>query len=66
MEWNVRAAPDEILIQLAAMQAELGLWRKGWEAVEQSEALRMLLARRTREMSDRVLELSGLLKQPAA
>ena len=60
IEWNLRGTPSEVLVELAQMQAELGLWSRGWEAVAQSPALRSLLARRAREMSDRSLELSGL------
>ena len=61
IEWNLQRTPSEILIELAAMQAELHLWWRGWEAVAPSPALRNLLSRRARQMSDRVLELSGLL-----
>ncbi len=61
IEWNLGRAPSEILIELAPMQAELRSWWRGWEAVTPSPALRTLLSRRARQMSDRVLELSGLL-----
>ena len=61
IEWNLHEMPSEILIELAPMQSELGLWRQGWETAAQSAALRTLLSRRAREMSDRALELSGLL-----
>ena len=66
IEWNVRDTPQEVLIELAPMQSELGLWWRGWNTVVQSPDLRRLLARRARAMSDRVLELSGLLHQPPA
>jgi len=62
IEWNLHGTPAEVLSELAPMQAELGLWWRGWDAVAQSPALRALLARHARDMSDRVLQLSGLLK----
>ena len=62
IEWSVRGTPPEVLLELAPMQAELGLWRRSWDTVAQSFTLRMLLSRRARQMSDRVLELSGLLE----
>ncbi len=62
IEWNVHAMPHDILADFASMQSELGLWWKGWETAEQSPALRTLLSRRARDMSDRALELSSLLK----
>lgn len=65
MEWNLQSAPTEILIQLAPLQAELALWKRGWEALTHSPALQTLLARRTREMSDKILQLSGLLDKSA-
>ena len=61
IEWNLHVTPDAILIQLAPLQSELGLWWRGWDAVAQSKALQQLLSRRAREMSDFVLHLSGLL-----
>jgi len=61
IEWNLHGTPAEVLAELAPMQAELGLWWRGWETAAQSAALRALLSRRAREMSDRALELSGLL-----
>jgi len=53
--------PTEILIELASMQSELRSWWRGWDMAAQSSVLRTLLSRRARQMSDRVLELSGLL-----
>jgi hypothetical protein len=63
IEWNLHQTPPEILIELASMQAELGLWASSWKEIGESTSLRALLSRRARDMSDRVLQLSGLLKQ---
>ena len=62
VEWNLGRTPSEILIELASIQSELRLWWRGWDTVTQSSVLRSLLSRRARQMSDRVLELSGLLE----
>lgn len=64
MEWNLGAAPREVLIHLGPMQQEIGLWRQSHESVAQSIALCRLLSYRTQAMSDQVLVLSGLLNQP--
>ena len=63
IEWNLGRTPDEVILELAPMQRELGLWYRGWEMATQSSSLRRLLSYRARVMSDRVLELSGLLTQ---
>ena len=57
MEWNEESATEE----LADMQREICRWRRIWPV----EAARSLLAFRAQHMSDRILELSGLLEQPA-
>lgn len=54
MEWNPEHASEE----LADMQREVCYWRRLWPL----EPARGLLAFRARRMSDRVLELSGLLE----
>jgi hypothetical protein len=49
------------LIELAPMQRELDLLRRAWERV--AEAVRPVVAFRARAISDRGLDLSGLLVQ---
>jgi hypothetical protein len=46
------------------MQFELGLLHRAWD--RDALAIQSVLAYRTRTMSDRVLELSGLLDQQGA
>ena len=58
MEWNPEHASEE----LADMQREVCYWRRLWP----QEAARGLLAFRARRMSDRILELSGLLDPAGA
>jgi hypothetical protein len=55
MEWCAPNVPLEIATDLAAMQRELVLWRQIWP----HDAARSLLAFRTRDMADRLLEAAG-------
>lgn len=54
MEWN----RDLALVELADMQREICRWRRMWP-VEQA---RSLLTLRSHQMSDQILELSGLVE----
>jgi hypothetical protein len=58
IEWSADA-PIEVLAELAPMQLELSLLQHSWQ--QDAQAVQPVLAFRTRAMSDRVLELSGLL-----
>jgi hypothetical protein len=58
IEWSTDA-PTDILVELAPMQLELGLLQHSWQ--QDAQAIQPVLAFRARAMSDRVLELSGLL-----
>ena len=60
IEWSATDAPPEALIELAPMQRELGLLHQAWET--DTEALRSVVAFRSRAMSERALDLSGLLE----
>lgn len=59
IEWSAPDAPLDVLAELAPMQLELGLLRQAW--ARDPRAVQPILAFRARIMSDRVLELSGLL-----
>jgi hypothetical protein len=54
MEWN----GDLALSELADMQREVCRWRRAWPL----EPARSILSLRARQMSNRILELSGLMK----
>ncbi|MEW6375912.1 MAG: hypothetical protein AB1502_08995 [Thermodesulfobacteriota bacterium] len=54
MEWS----GDLALAELADMQREICRWRRIWPV----EEVRTLLALRARQMSNRILELSGLVE----
>jgi hypothetical protein len=58
IEWSADA-PIDVLVELAPMQLELGLLQHSWQ--QDAQAIQPVLAFRARAMSDRVLELSGLL-----
>ena len=57
IEWTAGDTPSAVLADLADMQRELCLWRRVWPL----ESGRRILALRARLMSQRALELSGLL-----
>lgn len=59
IEWSAPDAPADIAAELAPMQLELGLLGHAW--TRDPQAVRTILALRTRIMSDRILEFSGLL-----
>ena len=61
IEWSATDAPSEALIELAPMQRELDLLRRAWE--RDAEAVCPLVSFRARAISDRALDLSGLLIQ---
>ena len=60
IEWSQRDTPLTALTELAGIQRELGLLGHAWE--QDSQAVRPLLIFRARAMSDRVLELAGLVQ----
>jgi hypothetical protein len=55
MEWCAPNVPLDLATELSSMQRELVLWRRIWP----NDASRPLLAFRTREMADRLLEAAG-------
>ena len=63
IEWSAPNVPAEFLLELAAMQREMLAWHRRWPIDE----ARSLLSLHTRNQSDRLLQLAGLLemKDPA-
>jgi len=57
--WMIEQNPEFASEELANMQREICHWRRIWPV----EAARPLLAFRARVMSERILELSGLLDE---
>jgi hypothetical protein len=60
--WLLEWCGDLALVELVDMQREICHWRRVWP-VEQARAL---LAFRALQMSNRILELSGLVQRPLA
>ena len=58
IEWGAQNAPENFLLELAAMQKEILTWRRTWPL----SGARPLLAMFARNRSDRLLEMTGLLK----
>jgi hypothetical protein len=61
IEWSATDTPPDMLAELASTQLELGLLRRAWD--RDAQAVQPVVAYRTRALSDRVLELSGLLNE---
>lgn len=59
IEWSRADTPLEVLVDLAAMQRELGLLWRAWGQDEQ--VVRPLLSFRARALSDQALELAGVI-----
>jgi len=57
IEWSVPQMPSDFLLELAGMQRELLAWERCWPI----EAARPLLALHSRNQSDRLLQMAGLL-----
>lgn len=56
IEWSAAYVPPSMLVDLAALQRELLLWRRLWP----QSAPRELLALQARNISDRLLRLADL------
>jgi hypothetical protein len=57
IEWCAANVPEKFLLELAAMQRELLAWKR----VFPLDGVRNLLALHTRNQSDRLLQMAGLL-----
>jgi hypothetical protein len=62
IEWGQADTPLDVLVELVPLQKELGLLKRAWD--QDSQAVRPLLAFRSRVMSDQVLKLLGLVQSP--
>jgi hypothetical protein len=61
LEWTATDAPGDVLIDLALMQRELALLSDVWN--KDRISVQPLLAFRARAISDRALQISGLLNE---
>jgi hypothetical protein len=58
VEWSAPTSPASFWLELAAMQREALAWRHLWPL----DQARSLLALQTRNQSDRLLQMAGLLE----
>jgi hypothetical protein len=57
IEWSAPNVPPDFLLELAAMQREVLAWHRCWPL----DDARSLLALHSRNQSDRLLQMAGLL-----
>ncbi|MBC8184475.1 hypothetical protein H8E88_25555 [candidate division KSB1 bacterium] len=62
IEWTALEAELEVAAQLVDLQVQLAYWQQEWETVWADKEKRQNIAQQSREWSDKVLELSGLLR----
>ena len=58
IEWSAPQVPPDFLLELAALQREALAWQRCWPL----EEARSLLALHSRNQSDRLLQMAGLLE----
>ena len=61
IEWTAAEAEVDIAAQLVDLQIQLAFWQHRWAQIWMNTEKRQAVAHQSREWSDRVLELSGLL-----
>ncbi len=65
IEWSAPHVPSTFWLDLATMQREVLAWRRLWTSASSAEPLldpaRSLLALHTRNQSDRLLQMAGLV-----
>jgi hypothetical protein len=57
IEWSAPHVPQELLLELAAMQREILEWKYIWPL----DAVRPIVRLHTRNRSDRLIQMAGLL-----
>ena len=62
IEWSAKDMQPEAAEELVQIQVMLALWKRSWPIVQQNPAQRTLLSFQSRQWSDRVLQLAGLLE----
>ncbi len=62
IEWTAHEAEVEVIAQLVELQIKLAFWQQTWASIWINKDQRQAVAQESREWSDKVLELSGLLK----
>ncbi len=62
IEWTAGEAEVDVGAQLVELQVQLALWQLDWDRIWPDQGQRARVAEECRSWSDRILELSGLLK----
>jgi len=61
IEWTAHEAELEVAAQLVDLQIKLAYWQQDWATIWADKEKRQIIAQESRQWSDKVLELSGLL-----
>lgn len=62
IEWTAQAAEIETAAQLVELQVQLARWQRNWDRIWADPELRLQVSNQSEGWSDRVLNLSGLLR----
>ena len=62
IEWTAQETGVETAAELVELQVQLACWQRDWARIWSDRVRRSQIAERSRSWSDRVLDLSGLLK----
>ena len=63
IEWTTRDAALDLQAELVQLQVQLSRWQRAWPAIWAEPARRQAVAEQAQQWSERVLHLSGLLRQ---
>ncbi len=62
IEWTAYEAEFEVTAQLVELQIKLASWQQSWSSIWNNSEQRQAVAQESREWSDKILALSGLLE----
>jgi hypothetical protein len=62
IEWTAAEADVDVAAELVEIQVQLACWQLKWERIWSDPEQRMRMAEQARIWSERVLEMSGLLR----
>ncbi len=61
IEWTAAETELDVTAQLVDLQIQLALWQNEWSSIWSNIEKRQIVAQQSRNWSDKVLELSGLI-----
>jgi hypothetical protein len=62
IEWTAPDVELDLQVELVELQLQLARWQRAWKDIWANPAQRSAVARQARAWSERVLEMSGLLR----